>query len=233
MTTVAIMQPTYLPWIGYFDLIDQADVFVLLDNVAVSRQSWQMRNRIRARDGSVVWLRVPTHARLGQPLNEVRIALEHEWKEKHWRILQNAYGHAPNWPIDELITPFETWHARLIDLTEHLIQRAMMALGITTPLVPASTFAHQRDDRIGRLADILHATEATEFLQTAGGHENLNGLIDIDGIPIRYHNYQHPVYSQGGQPFMSHLAIVDLLAWHGPDALDVIRSGRKTSELVG
>ncbi len=95
MTTVAIMQPTYLGWLGYFDMIDQADTFILLDNVAISKKSWQTRNRILARDDRVQWLSVPTHAHQGQPLNEVEVVKTEAWQLKHIRAIEAAYQHAP------------------------------------------------------------------------------------------------------------------------------------------
>lgn len=232
MTTVAIMQPTYLPWIGYFDLIDQADTFVLLDTVAISRQSWQTRNRIRDRSGNVVWLSVPTRSHIGQPINEVEIAKEHGWQQKHRRTLKAAYGHAPYWDFARTAAHgahMLEWE-RLADLTGSTILGAAMTLRIRTKLVRASELRPQRPGRTERLADILHQTRATEFLQTFGGAENLAYANHIEDIPIRYHDYQHPEYDQGGAEFMSHLSVIDLLAWHGPKSLQIIRSGRRTLE---
>ena len=62
---IAIAQPTYLPWLGYFDLIDQVDAFVFLDNVQFEKQSWQQRNRIKTPTG-LQWLTVPVAFR-GRP----------------------------------------------------------------------------------------------------------------------------------------------------------------------
>lgn len=220
MTTVAIMQPTYLGWLGYYDMLDQADVFVLLDTVAVSPKSWQTRNRIRAKDGNVVWLSVPTNARRGMPLNEVLIRNEHGWQQKHLRTMQMAYGHS-NYVITWANPPTE----KLADLNEWLIHYLAAILGIHTRIVRASTLARQRHNPYHRLADICQSVGATELLNTAGAREWLDGH-DI-GVPVRYHQYEHPVYDQGGAPFMSHLSVVDLLSWHGPDSLDIIRSGRQ------
>lgn len=231
MTTVAIMQPTYLPWCGFFDLLDQSDVCVLLDTVAVSKQSWQTRNRIRARDGNVVWLSVPTNATPGMPLNNVRIAYEHAWQLKHWRTLGSAYGHAPYahsvqeamWPVLSCLHHPSRW--RTLDrLNAGLIRGLAGILRTKTKLKWASNLKVETPDPIERLADICRATKATEYLSPAGARGYLEGH-DI-GVPIRWHEYEHPVYSQGGAEFVSHLSVVDLLAWHGPASLDIIRSGR-------
>lgn len=236
MTTVAIMQPTYLPWCGFFDLLDQADVFVLLDTVAVSRQSWQTRNRIRARNGNVVWLSVPTNATPGMPLNEVRTSGS-AWKQKHWRTLHAAYSHAPHW--NYVTHPLRAWlmeHSPVMPpsgltyytagLTEW-IERALYRLPIEqhSKTVRASTLGlPRRADPIHRIAEICAAVGATEYLSPEGARGYLDGH-DL-GVPIRWHDYNHPTYDQGGAEFVSHLSVVDLLAWHGPESLDIIRSGR-------
>jgi hypothetical protein len=202
------------------DMVDAADLFVLLDTVPIDRKSWQTRNRIRARDGNVVWLSVPVHAHRGQPINEVEIANEEEWAAKHLRILESAYGYAPHWEPPPI--PMHHW---LVNVNAQLIGWVMRRLGITTPIYRASMLDVQGDDPYERIKHIVHCMHATELLNTPGAQQFLDGH-DI-GVPIRWHNYQHPVYDQGGAEFMPYLSVVDLLAWHGPDALEIIRSGRQ------
>lgn len=226
MTTVAIMQPTYLGWCGYFDMLDQADVFVLLDTVPVSPKSWQTRNRIRARDGNVVWLSVPTNARRGMPLDEVRITPS-SWKKKHSRTIESAYGHATHWDAYGVTFSLAAaWATTLVELTAALTISIAARLGVDTPIVRASTLGPgaRADDPYDRIRHICNTVGATELLNTPGARDWLEGH-DV-GVPVRWHDYQHPTYSQGDAEFVSHLSIVDLLAWHGPDSLRIIRSGR-------
>lgn len=223
MTTVAIMQPTYLPWLGYFDMLDQADVFVLLDTVAVSPKSWQTRNRIRARDGNIVWLSVPTNARRGMHLSDVRIANEHEWQWKHWRALESAYEHAPHRCS---VAPATISHTYLAGLNDFLIRRIADRMGIRTSIARASRMdLPYSKDPFRRVANICAHVGATELLNTPGAKDWLDGH-DV-GVPVRWHEYEHPIYSQGNAPFFPFLSVVDLLAWHGPASLDIIRSGRR------
>ena len=95
MSTAAIMQPAYLPWCGYFDLLDQADVFILLDTVQFSYQSWQHRNRIRTRDG-LSWLTVPvrTKGRHGQSIVETELGASPSFPEGHLHSIELNYGAA-------------------------------------------------------------------------------------------------------------------------------------------
>ncbi len=92
---VAIAQPTYLPWLGYFDLLDQVDKFVLLDTVQFEKQSWQQRNRIKTPTG-LMWLTVPVvfRGRLGQRIVDVEIR-EPEFCRDHLRAVELNYRRAP------------------------------------------------------------------------------------------------------------------------------------------
>ena len=93
--TCVVMQPTYLPWSGYFNLIAQADVFVFLDDVPFSKGSknaWQNKNRILLQGKEHV-LTLPTiRSHLGQSLNEVLVDERSKWRKKHLLTLRQAYG---------------------------------------------------------------------------------------------------------------------------------------------
>jgi hypothetical protein len=224
MTTVAIMQPTYLPWCGYFAMIDQADVFVLLDTVAIDKKSWQTRNRIRTRDGHVVWLSVPTHAHQGQPLNEVEI-VDNGWQAKHWRTIEQAYSHTPGWPDvgDAIEWAYRSTARTLTGLTSNIIVDIAATVGITTPIVKASSLAPSRTDKIGRIEDLCHAVHADVLLDTRGA-TFLESVI-LEDVQTESFDYDHPTYPQGKQEWQSHLSIIDLIAHCGTNSLTTIRIG--------
>jgi hypothetical protein len=221
VTSCAILQPTYLGWLGYYDLIDRADTVILLDTVPIDRQSWQTRNRIRARDGGTVWLSVPVHASMGEPLNKVEVA-GGNWRQKHLRTIRSAYGHAPSW--DMLAGLLEPFYAReweyLADLTSSLIVATASLLRGQAPIVRASQLRETRVGRIERLIDLCRLVDAGTLIEPVGGQYLKDA--HLDGIRLEWHDYRHPVYDQGGREFVSHLSVLDLLAWHGPDALDVL-----------
>lgn len=225
MRTAAIMQPTYLSWLGYYHLIDQADTFTLLDTVQLNTRSWQTRNRIRARDGNTVWLTIPVHASRDQTIATTRIDNTQPWQRKHWRTIQAAYSHAPHWDdLDRILWPhYETRYAWLADLTSSLIRNLADHLGITTPISLASDLPPTSTDRIIRLADICHHHHADTFIEPTGGTYLAGQNALAGGIHLTWHDYRHPVYSQGNQPFQAQLSIIDLIAWHGPDSLAIIR----------
>lgn len=227
MTTVAIMQPTYLPWAGYLDLIDQADVFILLDTVQYERKSWHVRNRILARDGNVVWLTIPTrHAPQRTPLNEILIADDTDWRSKHRRTLDTAYHHTEWWPHIRDQLPFTDNWQHLAAYTGNLIDELALLIGINTPIYRASFLDHDDDDRHGRIASLCRAVGADTLLDTTGARDIIDPT-QLDDITVRWHHYQPAPYDQDGRPFTPHLSVIDCLTRHGPDkTLDTIRAGR-------
>jgi len=217
------MQPTYLPGCSMFGLIDRADTHVLLDTVQFERHSWQNRNRVRARDGSVVWLTVPVRRPHRRPLCEIEI-VDDGWRLKHWRTLEAAYGHAPFWgqAAQWLRIVYGIEWRYLTDLTSALTTACAYQLGVrTTRVVRASALGATSEDRVERVDDLLRLTGATTLVNTAGA----KGLLDGLSYPVEWLTYTPAPYSQDGQPWMPDLSVVDLVAWHGPAALDVIRAG--------
>jgi hypothetical protein len=232
VNTVAIMQPTYLPWAGYFDMIDQADTFVLLDTVAIDRKSWQTRNRILGRDGNVVWLSVPVTGRRIQRLDWVVIANDQNWRRKHLRTLESAYGHLSHPDAFETVLNLiqEPW-AKLTNLTSEIILSLASTLGIETPIVRASDYGLPMTvDPLRRVRDLCEATNADELLNASGARHL---YPDDFPVPIRWHQYEPAPYEQNGGEFISHLSVIDALARLGPEStLDLVRSGRMSSERV-
>ncbi|PYN14894.1 MAG: hypothetical protein DME05_13725, partial [Candidatus Rokuibacteriota bacterium] len=94
---IAIHQPHYLPWLGYFAKWAAADLFVFLDTVQFEKNGWQNRNRIKTRDGAR-WLTVPVRASLGTPIKDVTIDERQPWPGRHLRMIEHAYAKAPCWP---------------------------------------------------------------------------------------------------------------------------------------
>ncbi len=230
MNTVAIMQPTYLPWMGYLDMLDQADLFVLLDVVEVSHQSWQTRNRVLLQDGES-WLSVPAHAHQGQRLMDVQIDNTKPWRRKHSRTLLGIAGSSP--ALDKLLVLYEQPWVSLVEFTTAMIRELCLILGITTPTVRASEYGLPwRDNPIDRLADLLEQTAATEFLTAAGSSDYLNvDWLPVGGNPnwvrVRFHEYEPQPYDQG-VGFVPFMSVVDCLARHGPErTMEVIRAGRQ------
>jgi hypothetical protein len=210
---VAVHQPQYLPWLGYFDKIRRADMFCYLDDVQYKKNDWQNRNRIKTVQGWQ-WLTVPVHYRFPQKLNEVTIDNAVNWKNKHLQTLSTNFNRAPF--FREFAKLFEQVYSEdwkfLSDLNIALIERLKAAFGVgLAPAVKSSEFS-LRQDPTDRLIDICRELEADTYLSGPDGVK----YMDLDrfkqsGIQVVVQEFTHPVYPQLFNEFQSHMSVVDLL----------------------
>ena len=229
---VAIHQPHYLPWLGYFDKLDSADVFVLLDTVQFKKHEWQNRNRIRTKEGWQ-WLTVPIIDRFPERIDLVEINPRTDWQRKHCQALRLHYGKAPFWdPLGPaLLDLLERPWVRLNELNVAVTDLLCRHLGTTTSCILASSFPAQ-EDPTGRLIDLCRALGGTTYLAGQNGPAYMDvARFSQAGIAIQVQAYRHPEYPQRYPPFVSNLAVVDLLLNCGPKSLPIIRSGRSWSPL--
>ena len=231
---IAITQPTYLPWLGYFDLLDQVDKFVLLDTVQFEKRSWQQRNRIKTPTG-LLWLTVPVvfRGRLGQRIVDVKIREADFWRD-HLRAVELNYRRAPfideYYPaLSELLRSASSG-PRLAELNIGLLRWLAEALGIETPIVRSSELAVD-GKRTHLLAEICSLSGATTYVSPLGSADYLLNELPIltgCGVNLLFQHYEHPTYRQLFPPFQAHASVLDLLFNEGENALAIIRSGRRT-----
>lgn len=230
----AIMQPTYLPWIGYLDLLDQVDVFVFLDNVQFSSRSRQKRNRIVTASGAK-WISVPVaDCPRNTTIGNVTIS-DQRFVQSHVGSMRASYGRATGWARwVRLIEQSLTRHAAarsLGGLNIGVLRDLADALGIDTPTVRASDLV-QTDDRVDRLVQLCQAVDARRYISPLGSAGYLATeptAFPNAGIDLMFHHYSHPEYPQPFAPFVSHLSVIDALFGVNEDVLDLIRSGRRAS----
>lgn len=225
---VTIHQPQYVPWLGYLDKIDRADLFVVLDTVQYTKQEWQNRNRIRTAQGWQ-WLTVPVLHRFGQKLNEVRINQQVNWRAKHLRSLEVHYRQAAY--LEEFLQGLralyrDPWE-RLATLNLAVLRWLLTAFGIATPVRLASEMA-LREDPTDRLIDICKTVGATQYLAGAGARQYMDmARFEASGVRLEIQDFRHPVYRQCYVPFVPGMAAVDLLFTCGADALPLLRRARQ------
>ncbi len=225
---VAIHQPQYLPWLGYLDKIDSADVFILLDTVQYKKHEWQNRNRIRKKDGWQ-WVTVPVIDRFPERLAEVEIDGRADWQRKHCQALRQNYASAPHWePLGpKLLALLEQPWMRLVELNVAVLDLLCEQLGVRTRRSLASALP-ARDEPTDRLIDLCRAVGGTEYLSGQTGPEYMDTRRFTEaGIGVQVQKYQHPEYPQRYKPFISHLSVVDMLFNCGPQSLSILRSGRR------
>ena len=222
---VAIHQPQYMPWIGYFDKIDKADVFVILDNVQYKKNEWQNRNRIKTVNGWQ-WLTVPVLYKFSEKINEVKINNRSNWQRKHMQALTTNYAKSPMFaqykqPIEDILSGNYEY---LSQINIALIKYFIDVLGIDTRVFIASEF-DLTEEPTGRLIDICKATNSNTYLSGKDGINYLSiGKFEEYGIKIIFQDFKPPVYNQLYHDFEPGLSIIDLLFNYGEGSLDIIRN---------
>ena len=218
----AIMQPTFLPWAGYFNLMSQVDDFILLDDVQLEKQSWQTRNLLLL-NGEAKWVSLPVkRVNLSQSIRETEFLDSSRWSEKLMRSFEQNYGKhihyaAARYIMDLLkFQPGDT----LSSFNEKVIRGTAKRLGIRAHIHRAGDLSVS-GARSARLISICEHFNAEEYLSPVGSADYLSedGFADKTTISLKFQKYEPlPYFQKGSQEFVSHLSIVDVVAnlgWDG------------------
>lgn len=224
-----ILQPSYIPWRGYFHQIYKADVFVFYDDVQYDKHGWRNRNRIKTPQGTQ-WLTIPVLSSGvvsgSVPINQVRINWSTEWSAKHRKTLQQNYGKAPFFSryAQILAECYEKHPLLLADFTIELTIMLAREIGIThTSFIRSSELTDITGSRSDRLISILKRVGATEYISGPSASVYLEqDKLRSEGILLEYMNYIYPDYQQLYPPFNPHVSILDLMFMVGPETLNYI-----------
>lgn len=230
-----ILQPTFLPWMGWFDLVDQVDVFVVLDDAQFSKQSWQQRNRIRTARG-LEYLSIPVKSagRMGQAIDEVALS-DQGFVESFSGRIRAAYEGAPYFssvePEFSSVLRECAKSELLIDVNMGIIAWLCSALELEKTVVRASALgvSGRRGERVAALCE---AVDANRYVSPVGAKEYLTHDYDhfeARSISVELQGYVHPEYRQLHQPFIPYASTLDLLMMQGSQSMTTIRSGRRSS----
>ena len=212
-----ILQSNYLPWKGYFDLIQSADVFVFYDEVAYTKNDWRNRNRICSKNG-VHWLTIPiAHSAVKLKISQVQLP-DPRWQEHHFKTLYHSYRPARYFsqiePLLHDIYRDHTW-THLSELNRYTIESIARLLGLTTRFVSSSTL-NLSGTRVERLISVVRQIGATEYVSGPSARAYLadsRELLEQAGILLRFKNYSgYPTYEQLHEPFEHAVSILDVLA---------------------
>ena len=223
--TVVVLQPGYLPWLGFFDQMRRSDVFVYYDDVQYDTHGWRNRNRIKTQQGPL-WLTVPVrHSGLSKPrILDVAIDTRTNWARKHVTSIRQAYAGAPfskqYVPVLEeaLMRPWE----RLVDLD--LAVAGLMAswLGVQPRIERASALAVE-GGQTERLVNICRQLGATHYLTGNAARDYLDlTLFEANGIAVEWQEFSHPVYPQLHGEFVPYLSAIDLVLNCGAESRAVL-----------
>ena len=232
---VAIVQSSYIPWKGYFDLINQVDEFILFDDVQYTRRDWRNRNLIKTTAG-LKWITIPVivKGKYHQKIREVIIS-DQKWAETHWKIISHTYGRAPYFKKYKQI--FETLFSDcketyLSEINYRFIKAICEILGIKTKF-SWSTDYDLVAGKTERIVGICLQSGASEYLSGPSARSYLKSeLFTSEKIHLRFADYSdYPPYHQMSPPFEHGVSIIDLIFNEGPNASRFMKSfkdaGRK------
>jgi hypothetical protein len=233
---VVILQPSYIPWRGYFHQIQKADRFVFYDDVQFDKRGWRNRNRIKTAQGSR-WLTIPVHSRGHQlehtPINAIEIAWETDWNRNHWQTVEQHYRAAPFFGryADLVETFFNRHDARLVDFVIDFTVALAGELGLASDRFLRASALGASGARTERLLDLLRKVGASSYLSGPSARDYLDeALLAGAGIAVEYMTYDYPTYPQLYPPFDPQVSILDLLFMTGADAPRYIWEAREPKQ---
>ncbi len=214
---VVILQSNYIPWKGYFDLINDADVFVFYDEVKYTKNDWRNRNKIYSANGEQ-WLTIPI-AKEAVKLKISNVKMKDtSWQQLHFKSLYYAYKKAPFFSqIESLLNDayLEKEWEYLVDIDRYLIEKISRLLGIQTRFLDSKEL-DLNGDRVERLIHVLKQLNATTYISGPSAKDYLSGseqLFEKNGIELIYKDYSGYIpYKQLREPFIHAVSIMDTLA---------------------
>jgi len=219
---VAIVQSSYIPWKGYFDLIRHVDEFILFDDVQFTKRDWRSRNRVKSPQGPL-WLSIPVKVsgRFQQAIKDVEVS-DTSWNRTHWRTIQTHYARAPFFAqyeaaLEELF--LGCTHTSLSAINHSFTAGLCRLLGIETKLSWSMDYG-VLPGRTERLVGLCQRASATEYLSGPAARDYIDAaLFEQAGIRLTFFDYDgYREYPQLYPPFDHFVSVVDLLLHTGGEA---------------
>lgn len=229
-TRVAINQSNYIPWKGYFDMINMVDLFIFHDNIQYTKQDWRNRNLIKTSKG-LTWLTVPCGSDEHRLICEVEL-VDPSWQQRHWRIIENNYSQARHFgkyrEFFREIYLGTRWH-NLSDMNQFIITRiARDILQIDTRFDDSRSY-NLKFKKAERIKELLAKCHASQYLSGPAAKQYLSeeSLAELD-VGITWMNYDaYPEYPQLYPPFRHEVSIIDLIFNVGDRATEYMKSFSK------
>ncbi len=226
---VAVIQSSYIPWKGYFDIIHDVDLFVFYDDVQYTVRDWRTRNRVKSANGSV-WLTIPAGSDRNRLICEVLLP-DDGWASRHWKTIVQSYAKAPHFkryrPVLEELYLGQRWSS-LSDFNQTMTKTiARDMLGIECEFADSRSFAAE-GRKLDRMLDLLKKTGATRYVSGPSAQDYLDQEAFAQaGIELVYKSYAgYPEYPQLYPPFEHAVSVLDLLFMTGDDAPNYIWGAR-------
>lgn len=219
-----ILQPSYIPWRGYFHQIQKADAFVFYDDVQYDDRGWRNRNRVKTEQGTR-WLTIPVFSQGVQvtrtAIRDVRISWDRPWARKHWETIRHSYSRSPHFArYAPLLADFYSRRGdHLADFTIELTIALAWELGLKRTRFLRSSALAVEGVKTERLLALLAKVGASHYISGPSAR----GYIDEEkvaaaGVALEYMTYDYPEYDQLYPPYDPQVSILDLLFMKGPEA---------------
>jgi hypothetical protein len=214
MSKIAILQSNYIPWKGYFHIIQNVDHFVFLDTAQYTVRDWRNRNQIKIPAGKL-WLTVPTNGSQKMKINEVKIDNSKKWAAEHLLTLERNYSRPPFFEdfreFLQKVYKENSWEY-LSDLNQYLIVEISRLLGIDTEFHLSTEFILP-SGKSEKIISIIHQLEGTKYFSGPSAKSYIDeDLFAINDIKISYMDYsKYPAYTQPWGDFIHGVSILDLL----------------------
>lgn len=221
MKRVAIIQPSYIPWRGFFDVIQSVDEFIFLDDVQYTVRDWRNRNRIRLRQGGATWLTIPVLGGRDQRIADVQVDDSQGWRRKHLESLRHNYGKTPFFErfFPALSEQLLAAGTSLSEIDIRLTELVCDWLECRRPFHRSSELSPQgsKDDR---LIDLVRKIGGTYYLSGPAAQAYIQPeKFESAGIALAWADYGgYPEYEQIATPFDPFVSVLDLLFAVGPEA---------------
>ena len=227
MKTIAIHQPNYIPWLGFFFKMAKADIFVLLDDVLHSKQSYTNRVNIKTANG-IKRLTVPL-AKKEILIKDIPISDDKKWNKRHIKLIHDSYCKAPyfNNYYSELEKIYEKHWEYLVDFNIENILFIKQKLNIKTEIIKSSDLKLNEEDKNRRNLNICKELGGSIYLSGDGGGKqyNLEKMFWEEGLGVEYTNFHHPIYKQLWGEFEPGLSTIDLLFNEGVQSKKIMTGG--------
>ena len=228
---IGILQPGYLPWLGFFEQMSRVDTFVLYDDVQYDKQGWRNRNKIKSAHGSQ-WLTVPvlTKGRRTQLINQAKVNSTAKWSTKHLKSLETNYRKADFFDssFPEIQFLLEKKWNYLLDLNLSLIFFLTDYLGIKSKIILSSSLNKKlpKDSSPeSRLIEICRLVGGNSLYEGSAGQNYIDSkTFEEAEVGLTYQDYKHPVYKQLYGSFTPYLSVVDLMFNEGPNSLEILKT---------
>lgn len=228
---VAILQSNYIPWKGYFDLINSVDEFIIYDDMQYTKRDWRNRNKIKTPNG-LLWLTIPVEVKgkYYQKINETVIS-DKEWGKKHWQTIKNNYAKAKFFgQYKEIFEEFylNTNEEFLSKVNYSLIEIICEIIGIKTRLRWSSEFILQ-DGQTEKLLGICKQCKADVYLSGPSAKDYFDeSLAKKENIQVEWMDYSgYPEYNQLFPPFEHGVSVLDMIFNLGNNTKNYMKSFSK------